>query len=71
MNTYKFELWNEHKLWYLNNDFHRDHDRPSWIGADGTKWWYQYGKYHRDNDKPAFIGYDGVIEYWVNGEKIK
>jgi hypothetical protein len=42
MNTYKFELNNFKYKWYLNNNSHRDHDRPTWINSDGTKGWCQY-----------------------------
>ena len=72
MNTYKFEL--DHykcKIWYLNDNFHRDLDRPACIWANGSKVWGQHGKHHRDNDKPARIWSDRIIEYWVNGEWIK
>ena len=59
MNTYKFELNNFKYKWYLNNNSHRDHDRPTWINSDGTKGWCQYGRCHRDNDKPAYINSNG------------
>ena len=72
MNTYKFKLDKyKDKYWYLNDDYHRDYDRPAYIYYDGAKVWYQCGKRHRDNDKPAIIWSYGRMEYWVNGEHIK
>jgi hypothetical protein len=68
MNTYKFRLRNKDKIWYLNDNWHRDHDRPAVILAYGTKWWLQYGKKHRDNDKPAYIRYDGYKEWYQYGK---
>ena len=56
MNTYKFRLSYKNKIWYLNDDYHRDLDRPAIIWFNGDKEWCQHGKNHRDNDKPAIIG---------------
>jgi len=68
MNIYKFKLDHyKNKIWYLNDNYHRDHDKPAYIWYDGSKAWYQYGKKHRDNNKPAIILSDGRMEYWVNG----
>jgi hypothetical protein len=72
MNTYKFELDRfKDKIWHLNNNWHRDYDRPAYISYGGSKVWCQYSKEHRANDKPAIICSNGSIEYWVNGERIK
>ena len=72
MNTYKFKLNNyKYKYWHLNDEIHRDNDRPAWIGTDGNKGWYQHGEYHRDNDKPARIWPNGDMQYWVNDKWIK
>jgi hypothetical protein len=69
MNTYKFKL-NKYKdkIWYLNDDYHRDLDRPAWIWPNGTKGWYQHGNNHRDNDKPAIISSNGT-KFWCQHNK--
>ena len=50
-----------------NGKTHRDGDKPTMIGADGTSTWYQNSKTHRDGDKPAIIWADGKLEWWQNG----
>ena len=69
MNTYKFKLTHyKGKIWYLNYNFHRDHDRPAYIHSNGTKEWIQYGKIHRNNDKPAYTSSNGYKAWCQYGE---
>ena len=55
--------------WSKNGDWHRDGDKPAWIGADGTLVWCKNSVYHRDGDKPAWIGADGRLEWYKNHVK--
>jgi hypothetical protein len=68
MNTYKFKLDHyKNKIWCLNDDYHRDYDRPACIWSSGAGW-FQHGKIHRNNDKPACIHSDGYKAWCQYGE---
>ena len=41
------------------------------IWKDGSKAWFLNGKLHKENDQPAVIHANGLIEWCVNGRKIK
>jgi hypothetical protein len=53
--------------WYKNDKWHRDGDKPAYIGADGTLIWCKNGLRHRDGDKPARIWADGNLHWYKNG----
>ena len=52
--------------WRVNNNVHRDDDKPAIIDSNGTKIWYKDGLKHRENDKPAVVSLDGSMSYFVN-----
>jgi hypothetical protein len=62
--------WHDGSLeWQKNGDWHRDGDKPAWIGADGTLVWWKNGVWHCDGDKPAWIGADGTLVWYKNGKE--
>lgn len=46
------------------NYLHRDEDKPSYIGFDGTLEYYRHNKLHREDDKPAIIYPDGEKRFF-------
>ena len=55
------------KLWYFNDQLHRDNDLPAIEKANGSKAWCLNGVLHRENDLPAVEKADGTKEWWLNG----
>ncbi len=55
--------------WLLNDDYHREGDKPAIERADGAKFWFKNDKRHREGDKPAIIRVDGTKEWHVNGKR--
>jgi len=55
--------------WLLNDNYHREGDKPAIEYASGTKEWFKNGKRHREGDKPAIILADGTKEWHVNDER--
>ena len=55
-------------IWRQNLQWHRDSDKPAYIGKNGTLFWYQNARRHRDGDKPAVIYPNGSLEWWQNGQ---
>jgi hypothetical protein len=53
--------------WLKNGRYHRDGNKPAYIGTDDTLQWYKNGHWQRDGDKPARISADGSLEWWKNG----
>ena len=56
-------------IWYKNDDFHRNGDKPAVIYWDGTLVWFKNNLRHRDDDMPAFIYADGSLGWWKNGQR--
>jgi hypothetical protein len=56
-------------VWLKNGVFHRDGDKPAFIGSKGTLEWYKNGLLHRTTG-PAIIRPDNSYEYWINGVNI-
>ena len=54
------------KVWYLNNELHRD-DKPAVEWSDGTKEWYQNDKLHRV-DGPAVEKSNGTKVWYLNNK---
>jgi hypothetical protein len=54
-------------VWFKNGVYHRDGDKPAYIGSDGSLAWFKNGVYHRDGDKPAVIWSDGGLVWVKNG----
>ena len=52
---------NGNKLWYLNNQIHRE-DGPAVEYANGSKYWYRNDQYHRE-DGPA-VELSNGNKYW-------
>jgi hypothetical protein len=62
------EEWGDGTLtWLKKGEYHRDGDKPAYIGANGTLEWWKDGAPHRDGDRPAWIYADGSLEWWENG----
>ena len=60
------------KIWYKNNNPHRDYDLPATIiERNGIirKIYMQHGKKHRDNCLPAVVDSTGYLAWWINGIK--
>jgi hypothetical protein len=55
------------KIYYLNNQLHRENG-PAVEYSAGDKSWYKHGKHHRE-DGPAKIYQDGTKQYWLNDER--
>lgn len=54
------------KLWYKNDNIHRDNDLPAKICENSNlRVWYKDGMIHRDNG-PAIIDYD--VEWWYKND---
>lgn len=49
--------------------YHRDNDKPAFIGVNGTREWADHGCNHRADDKPAVIWPDGSYSWYTNGVK--
>ena len=58
---------NAELAWWKDGYFHRDGDKPAYIGSDGSLEWYKNGQYHRDGDLPAIIYADGELAWFKNG----
>jgi len=53
------------KIWRNSaGQYHREGDKPAFIGSNGTVVYYKEGMRHRDGDKPAYIGCDGSVFYF-------
>lgn len=52
--------------WFVNDQLHRDGDRPAVIDGDVSEWWYN-GMLHRENG-PAVVGANGD-EVWFFEDK--
>jgi hypothetical protein len=64
------EEWGDGTLtWLKKGEYHRDGDKPAYIGTDGRLAWYKNGLAHRDDDKPAVIGADASLEWYKNGKE--
>jgi len=59
------------KIWYKNNNPHRECDLPAVIYDSGSMFWHKNGKLHRDKDLPAIIRYSGYMSWYKNGKLIK
>lgn len=57
------------KIWYENNEIHRNGDKPAYIG-NGIQIYYKNGMIHRDNDEPAFISGNGKWKTWYKNNNI-
>lgn len=58
-------MWRDKQSYY-----HREHDEPAIVRANGDKEWWHHGKRHRDpsNDLPAVISLQNKRqEWWVDG----
>jgi hypothetical protein len=60
------EYDDETKIWYLNNQLHRENG-PAVETPNGYKVWCKHDKYHR-TDGPAVIWSKGK-EYWLNNRQ--
>ncbi len=70
MTVYKVKVYaNGSTHWQLNDQYHREGDKPAAEHADGTKAWYINGERHREGDKPAVEYADGNKEWWLNGKR--
>jgi len=67
--TVKIVEWdNGSKLWYLNDELHRE-DGPAIEWPDGSKFWYLNGILHRE-DGPAIESASGDKDWYLNGERL-
>ena len=53
---------------FQTKSLNSQHDQPSLIRSDGTKFWHKNGQLHRDGDKPAVEYPDGSKFWFQNGE---
>jgi len=61
------EYFNGDKIWYKNNQKHRE-GKPAVIFTDGHQEWWFEGKLHRE-DGPAILWPDGRAFYYEHGEE--
>jgi len=59
------------KIWYKNDEYHREKDKPAIIYSNGEIAWFKNGEIHRENDKPARIYSDGTMAWYTDGEFIR
>lgn len=64
------------KLWFKDDQLHREDGPAVEITTDSTKLWYQYGEYHRDEidpktglSLPAIEYSSGTKEWYINGKR--
>lgn len=63
------------KLWFKDDQLHKEDGPAVEITTDSTKLWYQYGEYHRDEidpetglSLPAIEYSSGTKEWYINGK---
>ena len=56
------------KIWYKNNELHRNSDLPSVECYGGAKFWYKNGVYHRNGNSPAIEYSNGAKVWYKNGK---
>ena len=66
LSGYDIAVSDEHIIWRLNGNPHRE-DGPAVIHSDGTQEWWLNGHLHRE-DGPAVIHSDGTQEWCLNGK---
>jgi len=54
--------------WCINDDLHREGDKPAVEYASGDKAWYLNGDLHREGDKPAIEYASGAKSWYINGK---
>jgi len=69
MITYRVKVQaNGDTFWYLDDQLHREDDKPAREYTDGTKSWWLNGKLHREDDNPAVEYANGYKAWHLNGK---